>query len=144
MTDIVKTCKVHGNLSIDNIRSRKGKKSGSIRYYCYLCSVEGQKRSYEKHKENYKKRNLEYTRNNKDKIKKIRIKCRSKNREKFNEHYRIKYNIQCQNLDDNYIKMILCRYGNLSFKDITVEMIEYKRIALLIKRNIWKKKYGNS
>ena len=141
---ITKTCKIHGELSQENIYKRKGKKENTIRYECYLCMKERWATYYKNNKEKALKSNLEYTRRNREKIKVIRNKTREKNREKQNEFYRQKYNKECKDVSDNYIKMILSRFGNLAYKDIPKELIDIKRYCLLIKREVWKRKNGNS
>lgn len=136
--NIVKVCKIHGALTEDQTTTRKDNRNGKciIRRQCYACVNESHKRSYEKNKEKCLARNLEYTRKNKDKIKSIRVKTRDKNRVKQNEYYRQKYNKETKELSDNYIKMILCRYGNLLYKDVPQELIGIKRACLAIKRKV--------
>lgn len=143
MSEIVKVCKKHGDLTKEMTCLRKNRKGILSIILCHKCVLEGQRKSYKNNKEKCLSRNLEWTRQNKDKLKSIRDKTRDKNRLKHNEYYRLKYKIGIKNLDDNYIKMILSRYGSLTFADITDDMIFFKRIALQIKRKICEIKYGN-
>lgn len=131
-----RSCRKHGKLLPENIYTGKNR-HGNTRYQCKICVKERGQALYLRKREQLLKQNLEYTRKNKDKIKAIRERTRAKNRIKYNEYYKAKYKKETEDLSDNYIKMVLIRFSDLSYRDITQDMIEVKRWALMIKRKIW-------
>lgn len=141
---IKKFCKVHGQLTVLNsiIRIDRRYSKNSIVIECRDCSKESDKEYYKKNKEKRNKYNIEWTRNNKEKLKIIRDKTRQKYRIKQNEARKLRYVDHKKTLSDQYVKTILSRCGGLKFKDVPKELIEVKRLTLAIKRLIKEKENG--
>lgn len=120
MDEIVKICRKHGELNASqSINTPRKLKNNIIKYYfrckkcVYACNA---KTSYE-----WKKRNPEAYKKKHDICRKRYIK----------------------ELHNDYLKKLLVRGSSLSFKDITPEMIELKRVQIKLKRFYKEFKNGN-
>jgi hypothetical protein len=115
---IIKVCKIHGELKIEQILSvRNGKKSKNKIVICTQCKNGRSKVNYEKNKDYLRGKNKLYRDKN---IESIRKRIRS-------------WHI---NLSDGYVITRLSRHTNIKREHITQELIDLKRSVIMIKRKI--------
>lgn len=137
VVEIVKICKVHGGLTRSEVYIKKDLKMRfKYRFLCKKCALEGKK----KYNKNYRdlKRNdesfhikarksrMEWQINNLDKSRLLSSKTQKK---------------RVYNLVDSYVRTRLLARSILKYKDIPKELIELKRLAMMLKRAI--KEYKN-
>jgi len=151
MNDIVKICKVHGDLTVDKVYIAK-----SVRK-CRDCLLKTQKEWREKNrghcaiwrsrnKEKYdlhkikgalikKKRREDNPENARLKYKKYR----DTNRDKILEREKIYAKHSVDSLSDSYVKQAIVKKTSLKYKDIPQDLIDLKRTHLKIIRLIKQK-----
>jgi hypothetical protein len=156
MTEIIKICQYHGDLTVDDVNKVVEKRWGiqpNIRYICKLCK----KKYISKYKSNpdkkiliaerqkhYRKRDRDkilitrriYARENKDRINETEKKRRLRNLPHIRKLQREKQLEWRESLDDNYIKSTICNKSKIKRKDISDELIETKRFIIKLKRKI--------
>src|ERR1700688_3384148 len=149
MNDIVKVCKKHGELCIDNVYSCKTK-IGNICYKCALCTKEKTtelrkkgyfKKYYSEHRDYINKYQKEYSKNIKqdEDFKKRRRfyskRYRTKNAESLKMRKSIKLKEKVKNLDDVYIRKVI-KNKKLHYLSTNIYFIDFMRQMLKIKRYI--------
>ena len=142
--EIVKICKVHGELNISNfyINYRKDKKT--FRYRCKICC----KIYANKNRERYNELSNNYRFNNKIKVRENEKKSYIKNREKILIRNRIrreknkhiineKKRLEIKELSDSYLRKLFVGSSKI-LKSINApyEFIKTKRIYLKLKRKL--------
>jgi len=144
MNEMVKICKVHGELPHDQIYIHPS--NGYLR--CKLCRYEYQKEYIKNNPESISKSKKNYCKKN---IEKLRIKSVIRNRKykkENSEHCNKLQNInskkRCAMLTDSYVRQTIYSKGILKTKDITKEMVEIKRIILTIKRRVADEKHNRT
>jgi len=127
MDEIVKICKIHGELTIDKVYIKRRSKYKYIGYDCKTCASERSKI--------YRKKNIEIIKMlHKNNAKTLRFKlCRKKLKNKN----RI-------NLTDYYIKQLLVKHTDIKVKEIPKELIEIKRLQIKLQRIYKESKNGNN
>jgi hypothetical protein len=107
---VLKVCKVHGPLEIDDIILRAKKDRPRPTKCCLFCTRETNKRSSRNSRNRrpgvYKQRDAE------------------------------RNNILRITMDDKYIKRLICSNSELKPNDITIEIIAFKRASLSLKRKL--------
>lgn len=114
---VVKTCKVHGDLTIDRVYRCIEK--GKIKFRCAQCRRETATRSADKYRERTRAYSVKYRAENPER------------RRKIGREFRRKY---ADELHDIYIKDRLNRTDGLKAHEVTPEMIEIKRVIIKIGR----------
>jgi len=159
MTDIVKTCKNHGDLTLDHLIRSGLQKNGSISYRCKLCMKDIHKNNYEKNKIKIRERHRKYREENYHHYREISNKSAKKNRDlnpekeknrkelyrKNNKEKIRKRQINFKNkavkeLRDVYIKQRLTERSILKHSDIPRVLLEAKRASLLLHRELKRRK----
>lgn len=128
MSDELKSCKKHGDLSLDNFYI----KNNLTR--CRLCQREWSKNNYLRNKKRIGKRHsaytIEYRKNNPDKVK------------EYNKRY---WEKGVEELKSNFIKDTLSRNSVLKISEIPNELVDLYRPVLKLKRKLKElKDDGNS
>jgi len=124
---IVKTCKKHGDLTIEQVKVAYNKnKDGVITsnyYRCKECFRQMDRASWRKHAEKRRATSLKYKHENKEKVAKATKKYEQRQREE---------------LGDRYIRRKLIGETKLKANELKKfpELIELKRAVLLIKREV--------
>lgn len=153
---IVKTCKKHGDLTVDQCFIKREKRWGNRineSHSCKYCKKESSDK-YRLRPEN-KIKHLETKKNYRlechDKIAKHRKMYVEKNREKVNETERKRryrnidhtrkllrtyHKKMIDNLDDSYIKSLLSIKYGIAMKDVPEWMIDIKRAIVQLRRKI--------
>lgn len=72
MDEIIKTCKKHGDLTLDGLIKSGKNKDGTQRFRCKKCMKEIHHANYLKNKEHIITKSEEYKKNNPDKVKQWR------------------------------------------------------------------------
>jgi hypothetical protein len=150
----LKTCKKHGDLTIDNL-IKSGISYGKQRYKCKLCMKDFHKKNYINNKDKILEKIARNRNANKEKYNAIRSKSWQKHKDKYLERdnkRRAKYKLlnpdiyqeaekkRISELHDSYIRKQLTKRGVLFSKDIPQSLVELKRILLKTKRLIKEKK----
>jgi hypothetical protein len=112
MTEIVKVCKKHGDLTIDEVHKDKSS------HRCAYCGRSSALRSQKKHFEKRRAKQDEWKKNNKQKYKEALMRAKHK---------------YTDDLANSYIRQNLIRCG-WHKSQITPEMIEIKRVILSLHR----------
>lgn len=123
MDEIVKICKIHGALKINEVYMH-GKKNIT----CRKCKINNASKFRKKNPEKIKIYNKKYKYDNKEKIALSSLERSRRHR---------------KNLQDCYIRAKLSKYSHLSCKDIPQELVELKRVQLQIRRHLKELKNGN-
>lgn len=150
MSDVIKICSVHGELTLAQCN-----KHGRGAYRCKLCMVDVRKKYYEKHKEKVLQKINTYRKNNAEKVHGFKRAYFLKNKEKLYAQERVrrkKYDLAhpeaerlrdrrykrkaVKELRDSYIKCKLVQDTGLSRLNIPKELIEVKRIMMIIRRRV--------
>ena len=160
-TKICTKCGIEYPATLEYFGKKKGGKFGR-KAICRICETSKHKIYRENNKEKLTAKCKIYRENNKEKIasihkiyyennkEKINAKCKiyyENNKEKmtskckiYRENNKEKINaihkISRENLSDSYVKELLTVKSGLSCKDIPHELIEIKRVQLLIERHI--------
>lgn len=153
MDEIVKVCKIHGELKKDKVYSKKNK-NGKTYFECKSCALKTCKIYANKFKEKISLHKKKYNLENKEKIKKwinlnrgkvyeIKKRWRIKNREKYIKSWKEKNKRSVENMDDCYLRKLISDKSSLKHEDIPIELVEAKRDLLKFKRLI-KEKYGGN
>lgn len=131
---IIKTCATHGELTAEqcNITAK--------RIRCKQCQRDTANKHYAVHKDRNIKRVREYRANNKDRLRKMKYESWLRNKEKYVERRKRdhrKYFLRAKaNLEDNYVKSCLQKHSGLRYKDMPPELVEFKRVILMIRRKM--------
>lgn len=149
MSEVIKICKTHGNLTADDIKVWPYKNKTYRR--CKLC-IKDKNTRYQKRMredtnwvENKRKKDKLYWEENKERITEVRkeperlAKRRntySNNSEHYRSECREKQKIYRKELHDSYIRKIMIENSILENHDIPEEMIKAKKALLLLKRTI--------
>jgi hypothetical protein len=141
--EIIKTCsKCNMAKNIDFFHFKKGTKDGR-RYTCKECTKIDKHESYLRNKETSAKYRKYYREENRIKCNLNQQSWRSDNKEKtntYNERYKIKIRERAKKYIDSaaasYIKHLICYKTKLRVYDIPKELIELKRVQILITREI--------
>ena len=159
MSKICKTCNEEKPLDLF-VKNKEC--SDGHEYLCLSCRKEYKAKYYIKNKEEIKKKNKIYWFVNREKCLQInknyyqknlvngllqRKKWRESNPEKvraFYQKHQYKTRICSKNLTDSYVKSQLTKRTLLCNKEIPQELIELKRIQMLIKREIRNKNVINN
>lgn len=147
MNEIVKVCKVHGGLPIEEV-SALVRPNDKIYYRCKRCLQVNAHRSYLRHKEIVNQKAIAYHKAHKnepeykEKIKlwqkKARVKFVSKNRDTIKQNEQQRRDA----MDDRYLKRLLTKNSILKSKDVSIPaLLEVKRIELTIKRELKNEKH---
>lgn len=158
----MRSCRTHGELNPSHwIKSGRSKK-GTQLYKCNLCLKSAHANHYARNKEKVIEKVQEYKRNNPDKIVEIRREYFQRTKdEKRPQRNLEKKRWNKKNLDkrraaqsrtraksialvnDSYVVQQLCRDSFLKAHQIPKELIELKRITMLVKRCIKQAKQNN-
>ncbi len=148
--DIIKVCKKHGDLTINDLsigvyknkKYKKCKKCENDRSVIYREKIRANSILHEIEKQ----KDRDYWTNNKDKIKQRRIKnCDPVKKRmqykkyslRYREHYNQKQKEYRENLSDTYIRKIIQNGNkNITFMSIPEGMIKLKRSIVLARRSI--------
>lgn len=152
MTDIIKTCKNHGDLTVDKL-IMQGSRNGSVSYRCRQCMSESHKKHYMKNREKVRQAHIRYREENPERYRQIRNASKRKmyalNPEKDAERKRIyaRLNPGIENdrknrhkkkavreLDDFYVKYTIVRGTSLRNSDIPEAMVKLKKALMLLRR----------
>jgi hypothetical protein len=139
-----KVCKVHGELQEKDIYVRRHPGSDKVRQLeCKICKKKAWQRNYEKDKERWKAKAKEWATNNKDKVRESQRKKRLvrpeywlRNRKKCRQNETV-------NLAKSYVRRFFINSG-LKTGDIPDQLVELKRVTILLKRKIKELKNGSN
>ncbi len=152
MTEVVKTCNKHGDLTLKDLKV--GIYKGKQYKKCRKCEIERSREYYKKLKadpdaqKRLRKKDKDYWENNKEKIKERRIKNNdpAKRREqykklapRYRENCNLKQKEYRENLSDTYMRRII-QNGNKSIPLMSIPqgMLKLKRAIMLGKKEIKK------
>ena len=146
--EIIKTCKIHGDLTLKDLKI--GKYKNKTYRKCHKCELDRSKKYYAKIfadidlRDKKRKKDHDYWENNKDKIKKRRKENFDKiknneQREKYSTYYKSHWNEKQKSyrndLHDTYLKRLIQNGNkNIPLHSIPKEMIELKRSLVKVKR----------
>ncbi len=116
---IVKICKHHGELTIEQITKRKE---------CKLCKKESQKTYNNKNRDKNTKRSYQWKKDNKEKHRLAHIK-----------HERKRCLSKVKELTDFYVKDLMVKQYKIQSKDVEPWMIAIKREIVKLRRKIREK-----
>lgn len=160
---IVKICKIHGELSREQTRIYK-RKNNKDYYLCLACARKSgsfnqkKRRTKEEYKEYHRIKQKEWRAKNYEKCRQIEKKSREKKnkrpykcyykRSEIGREYHKKYRMEGRkNLSDFYIKHLLGKGKDgkmvVSAKQISPELVEAKRMQLLLKRKLKELRNGD-
>lgn len=158
MSEIVKVCKVHGELKESECLKRIEKRSREpkLYYICRVCNKEKQKKYRTKpgmkerlrekskidkvrFKEGIYKARKKWKEANKEKLREQQNAWRAKNLEFARELVRNKQKKWRDELHDNYIKNNLGRALGLKAGEIPKELLDLNRTVIMLKREIKEK-----
>lgn len=158
--EIIKICKHHGPLTIEQVN--KNKSRGASLYRCKACQKEAHEKHWEKHKEIVKEKQRMYRENNREKVRECRRISRKKNLHKYPREYlnqlgrnsyyrnyterRKRENLRKMKcrilLTDGYIRRLITRRNKvLGAEDVPEGIVSLKKTLMLIKRKIKNKSY---
>lgn len=157
---ILRHCQKHGELYFSDV-IKNGVRSGKQQYKCRQCMKVLHANHYEKNKTKIKEKHNKYRKENRSHY--LMLKKKSALKHKFKDipahrlaeaysrhkeevakqhaenHIKWKHaQMRIDRIDDEYIKYLLVKRSNLERKDLPPELIECKRITLILKRNIRK------
>lgn len=147
-------CKHHGSRKEDEVIKAGLNRSGTIRFKCKECQKESHRDHYERHKDNVKSKVLEWRKNNPELKKEQEKRYRKNMSEEAQKKHKIRMHIQNikdrdknkkraffdrNNLTDKYIKSLLKDSNGFSNSDINKDLIDLKRITIILKRTIIKR-----
>ena len=150
MSEIIKVCDKHGDLTIDKLIKRNDKNCRAGFYYkCRQCMRQHYHEQYIKHREKKIAYARQYQENNRDTCNAKKREYREKNsvrskrtKKEWNlikKDWVTQYNkIASETMTDGYIRSLLARNSkHLRNKDVNIpELIEIKRASLILKRNL--------
>lgn len=143
-TKIIKVCSKHGALYLKDVNKAGFYASGNPAFRCKSCMKESHRIHYLKHTEKVRTSQKKYFEENKEKVRKLKLKSNKKNAYKHlkRENYRKKMRERkaSLNLEDRYIKKHIVKRTSLSIKDVPEPLIELARQSLKLKRLIRKNK----
>lgn len=143
----VKSCKKHGNLSLEDIYFRKNRNS----FDCKQCTNERNINNYYNNKEKYNKLNNEryhktkhlnvekrklYRKEKKEFLSVAVNKWRKENASRHNSNQRKSKKNRIRDLSDGYVRELLTNNNGLSANLIPQELVEAKKIELKLKRKL--------
>jgi len=153
--EIVKVCKRHGHLNINDIQLIKHKKCKKGFYYtCKICNNYSKKMYATRNRKKLSENNKEYRKKNRDKYNSWARKYFKKNRSIISERANKKYNNDDffkkralentkksmkklrENISDSYVKSLITRDSLLTSKDIPLFLVEIKRMQIILKREL--------
>lgn len=162
---IVKTCKKHGELTIDQVHLKGKSNSGKQYYGCNQCKSENAKRFYKHHIDEIKVKSAEYHQERKLKPDfkqkkkkwmhdydarkrllypdKVREKDR-KDKKRWSDKHRDKINKEFKEMRDNLHPMYVRAYlkNHYGFDDPSDKLVHAKATIMLLKREIMKVNVG--
>lgn len=132
----MKTCKKCGETKALELFNKRAANLDGLSGQCKACDSVYSKLHYEIHKE----RRLElckiYHANNKEKRSKQQKAWAIANKDKCNAQARDRWKDKKDNLHDDYVKRLIMSCEDIKYKDITLEMVEQKRLQVIIKRTL--------
>jgi len=145
-TKICTKCGIEYPATLEYFGKAKGGKFGR-KAICRICETSKHKIYRENNKEKITAQSKIYCEKNKESIRAKHKIYRENNKEKMTSKHKIYYEnnkekitskrkIYRENLSDSYVKELLTGKSGLSCKDIQQELIEIKRVQILIKRHI--------
>ena len=141
MDDIVKVCKIHGNLKNNQVRREKNKEILSGKYIrCIECKKINDRNSRLKNKEKIKKKKKEYINGSgkeNDKKHKKKYYQKDKTKKLMRKLGKIHDKKSVLNLTDRYIKkLIKGKEKSFSAMMIPSKLISLKKIVILLNKEI--------
>lgn len=132
MDQILKTCKVHGPLTLKDVKPAKNKtKDGVVKIYykCRIC---------------FKQKDLEYWRKHKEQRLQASREYKARNKASYLTKQKIYEAEHRANMSDRYIKKLLWCGNKLNYTDLNLlpELVQLKRAILGNKRET-KLNYGH-
>jgi hypothetical protein len=140
MTDIIKTCKKHGDLTREQVVKKSKNKEGKILYRCKACLKEYHRNHYVKNTEKLLNKTKKFNEENRERYlsrKKIYSqRYRENHREEERARIRDLDRKYRESLDDRYIRKTLTRRTSIKQYEIPQAMVELKKITMLVKRKL--------
>lgn len=148
---IVKVCRIHGNLSSEQVNFNGKKRDGSISLKCKACAKKTKALHYERNKEKIKQKHLAYIAKDPEKHREMKRKSCRKYAYKYGTLYKLKkwakehpelfkekdknrYERRIINLSDNYIKGLIVKRNKIKRDQIPKEIVDLKRTTIAIRR----------
>lgn len=150
----IKICKIHGELTTEQVYTYFHKGNNKIITACKLCSRASNKKLYRSEKHQAKKNTPEER--EKHRLRNITYRATThfiekKNSQKFKEYYKERYKknrsalmekskIESENLTDAYIRTLLNKDPKVKLGNMGPGLIELKRILIKLKRALKEKR----
>lgn len=135
--EIVKICKVHGELTKENTY-KNYERSKKIFFRCKKCHYLRCRSYVLKNKEKTNLSNRKWKKNNREKLKLQLHEWRKKNPEKYKKQWQRNSNKKVLELRNKYVLQTIIQHTSLNKSDIPKSLIELKKAHLLLKRELKK------
>lgn len=140
----MKTCKKCGETKALTEFTKAPTNLDGVKGQCKSCDSAYSKLHYEINRERRLVQSRANYEANKETKKVQQKEWAAKNRKVVNTHQRKRWKDNKDNLKDDYVKRLIMSCSDIKYKDITPEMVEEKRLQVIIKRTLSNKQIPDS